>query len=127
MLQQKEQERASETSEVILRFAEPLFEVTGEPRDIDDLRNALRLATLCWNLPVFEEAGDTRCAELKRELDEMLRLFPGPVVAVLVRMIMSRRTKYADAPYYVVAEARGTTLDDCQIYVEARSASTTGS
>lgn len=107
-------------SEMILDFARPLLDEMGEPRSVDDLRNAFLLVTICWNLPVFERAGGPSYENMRRQLDHALTIVPRPVVAILERLMHDRKTTFDHIPFYVVAEIRGTTLADCKVHAEAR-------
>lgn len=107
-------------SEMILDFARPLLDEMGEPRSLDDLRNAFLLVTICWNLPVFEKVGGPSYENMRRQLDHALTVVPKPVVVILERLMHDRKTTFAQIPFYVIAEIRGTTLENCKVHAEAR-------
>lgn len=109
-------------SELIHDFARPLLDAMGPPRNIDDLRNAFMLATLAWNLPVFERTGNPEHHELQRQFDDALRILPGPVAALLHQLVQDRKTKFGQIPFWIIAEVKGTSLDDAKVYAEARQA-----
>ncbi len=109
-------------SKLIVDFARPLLDVAGGPRSIDDLRHVMLLATLCWNLPVFERAGAPEWAELLELFDEALRCVPEPCPGLLRRLVAERQVGLPHLPFAVLVEVRGTTLDDCRIHAEAREA-----
>lgn len=109
-------------SELIYDFARPLLDAMGPPRNIDDLRNAFTLATLCWNLPVFERTGNPRHHELRQQFDAALKSVPDPLALLLHQLVEDRTTKFAQIPFWVIAEVRGTSLDDATVHAEARQA-----
>jgi hypothetical protein len=109
-------------SELIWEFARPLRDEAGEPRNIDDLRNVLTLATLCWNLPLFERDGVPELADMQASFQGTLGSVPEAVAGLLRRLVEERKTRFAEIPFYIVAEIRGTTLDDCSVHAEARQA-----
>lgn len=109
-------------SELIYDFARPLLDAMGPPRTIDDLRNAFTLATLCWNLPVFERTGNPQHHELQRQFDESLKIMPEPIASLLHQLVDDRTSKFGQIPFWVIAEVRGTSLDDAKVYAEARQA-----
>lgn len=109
-------------SELIYDFARPLLDAMGPPRNIDDLRNAFMLATLCWNLPVFERTGNPQHHELRQQFDSSLIGMPEPIASLLHQLLEDRRTKFGQIPFWVIAEVRGTNLDDATVHAEARQA-----
>lgn len=110
-------------SELIYDFARPLLDAMGPPRNIDDLRNAFMLATLCWNLPVFERTGNPQHHELQRQFDSSLKIMPEPIASLLHQLLEDRKTKFGQIPFWVIAEVRGTNLDDASVHAEARQSS----
>ncbi|GMV17311.1 MAG: hypothetical protein AMXMBFR56_55350 [Polyangiaceae bacterium] len=80
------------------------------------------LATLCWNLPVFEKTGNPQHHELQQQFDTSLKTMPEPFMSLLHQLVEDRKTKFAQIPFWVIAEVRGTNLDDATVYAEARQA-----
>lgn len=92
----------------------------GGARDIEDRRVAMTLASICWNLPVFERTKKPEYFELQEQFDAALAQSEEPVPSILRQLAEDRKTKFASIPFYVVVEVRGTSLDDCVVYAEAR-------
>lgn len=107
-------------SEMILDFARPLLDELWEARTLDDLRNAFLLVTICWNLPVFQRVGGSKYEDMKSQFDHALTVVPKPVVVILERLIHDRKTTFGHIPFYVIAEVRGTTLENAKVHAEAR-------
>jgi len=107
-------------SEMILDFARPLLDVMGSPGAIDDLRSAFELVTVCWNLPIFEREQRVDAKALRPHFDAMVAGSPKPLSSALLGLVEARTTAFAQVPFLVVVEVRGTSLDDCTVYVEAR-------
>ena len=51
------QSKPGKVSEMILEFACPLLDAMGQPGRIEDLRVAMQLVMVCWNLPVLQQAA----------------------------------------------------------------------
>lgn len=109
-------------SDLLLEFARPLLDAMGKPRRIDDLRSAIELASLCWNLPVLQRTGGDKEAGMRRDFDQKVHAMPDPVRSILLQMLDSREDRYGDVPFLVRAEVRGTALEDCRVCAEARDA-----
>lgn len=107
-------------SEMMIDFARPLLDALGTPRDIEDLRHVMMLATLCWNLPVLEREQAADFEQTRRSFDEALVTMPEPLPSMLRQLIEDRRGKFGSIPFYVITEVRGDTLDDARIHAEAR-------
>ena len=106
---------------MILEFARPLLDAVGQPRSIEDLRRAFELVATCWNLPVFEREVPEEAAEHRQHFDTTVASFPEPLSSALLDLVGSRMTQFGEVPFLVVVEIRGTSLDDCTVYAEARS------
>ncbi len=111
---------ADDPSQLIQDFARPLLDALGEPHSTDDLGHALTLATLCWNLPIFERAQVPELEEMRLGFEATLSSVPEPIAAVLRQLLDDRTTKYGAIPYFVLVEVHGETLADCTIHAEAR-------
>ena len=107
-------------SEMMLDFARPLLDVMGQPRDINDLRSAFELVIVCWNLPIFERERHAEAVAHRRHFDSVVASFPDPLSSALLGLVESRKTTFGQVPFMVLVEVRGTSLDDCTIYAEAR-------
>lgn len=107
-------------SEMILEFARPLLDAMGQPGSIEDLRVAMKLVMVCWNLPVLQRKRLPEWDEHQRHFDSVVATSPEPVVPILLGLVESRKTTFGQIPFMVLVEVRGTSLDDCTIYAEAR-------
>jgi hypothetical protein len=104
-------------SDIMLEFAQPLlgFE-SGGPRDMNELRKALQLATLCWNAPLYAARGDHT---FMRAIDDVLALIPGDLSARIRAMMADRQGRFAAVPFAVIADAAGTTVAEARITASA--------
>jgi hypothetical protein len=104
-------------SDMMLEFAQPLlgFE-SGGPRDISELRNALQLATLCWNAPVYAARGDYT---FKPAIDSVLASMPAEITRRMRAMMADRRGRFAAVPFAVIADVAGTTVAEARITASA--------
>lgn len=105
---------------MILEFARPLLDAMGQPGSIEDLRVAMKLVMVCWNLPVLQRKRLPEWDEHQRHFDSVVATSPEPVVPILLGLVESRKTTFGQIPFMVLVEVRGTSLDDCTIYAEAR-------
>lgn len=64
--------RPGKISEMMLDFARPLLDLIGPPRNINDLRKAFELVTLCWNLPTLERQQDPQATALREHFDSVV-------------------------------------------------------
>jgi hypothetical protein len=106
---------------MMLDFARPLLEAVGPPRSIEDLRKAFELVAVCWNLPIFEREQFDEATAMREHFDATTTSLPKPFASVLKGLVASRTTEFAAVPFLVVVEVRGTSLDDCTVYAEARA------
>jgi hypothetical protein len=116
----KLQGERGKVSEMILEFAGPLFDVVGQPRNMQDLRKAFELVTMCWNLAVFEREDPAEAAKHRHHFDSVVALHPAPLSSALLALVESRKTTFGEVPFMVLVEVRGTSVDNCTIYAEAR-------
>ena len=105
---------------MIMDFARLFLDVIGQPRDINDLRAAFDLVTICWNLPVFDREDPVEAARHRRQFDAVVATYPEPLSSALLGLIDSRELAFDSIPFLVLVEVRGTSLEDCTIYAEAR-------
>jgi hypothetical protein len=105
---------------MILDFARPFLDAIGQPRNIDDLRAAFELVTICWNLQMLERASPDEAAAHRQQFDSVVAAYPEPLSSALLGLVESRKTAFGQVPFMVLVEVRGTSLDDCTIYAEAR-------
>ncbi len=105
---------------MILDFARPLLDTMGQPRSIEDLRKAFELVTVCWNLPVFEREKPAEAVRQRNHFKSSVASLPEPLSSALLGLVESRKTAFSQVPFMVLVEVRGTSLDDCTIYAEAR-------
>jgi len=105
---------------MILDFARPLLDAMGQPGSVEDLRAAFELVTTCWNLPVFEREAPAVAIEHRRHFDSVVASFPELLSSVLLGLVESRKTTFGQIPFMVLVEVRGTSLDNCTVYAEAR-------
>jgi hypothetical protein len=111
----------AKVSEMILEFAKPLLDAMGPSRDIAELRAAFELATVCWNLQVWEREEPAEASGHRQRFEGMIGSMPEPLSSALLGLIESRKTTFGQVPFMVLVEVRGTSLDDCTIYAEARA------
>jgi hypothetical protein len=105
---------------LIVDFARPLLQTGGGPRTIQDVRNIMLLASVCWNLRVFERAQAPEFDELKELLDVALSAMPEPGPSLLQQLMAEREASFERNPFAVLVDVRGTSLDDCRIRAEVR-------
>jgi hypothetical protein len=105
---------------MILEFARPFLDAIGQPRNIDDLRAAFELVTVCWNLQVLEREEPAEAARHRRQFDSVVATYPEPLSSALLGLVESRKMAFGQMPFLVLVEVRGTSMDDCTIYAEAR-------
>lgn len=112
----------AKVTEMIVDFASPLLRSGGGPRSIQDVRNIMLLASVCWNLPVLQQARAPEFDELQELLDMALRSIPEPGPTLLQRLLAARQASFASVPFAVLVDVRGSSLEDCRIHAEARQA-----
>jgi hypothetical protein len=111
----------AEVSALLRDFAAPLLYVDrAGPADIDTLKTAIMLAMICWNVPVYEATHRGMYSRGERTLTEIKEQVPRRVVKALDRLIETRKTRFAELPYLVVAEVLGTHPSNASIVAEAR-------
>jgi hypothetical protein len=108
---------------MILEFARPFLSAMGQPRNIDDLRAAFELVTVCWNLQVLERESPDEAAQHRQHFDSVVAAYPELLSSALLGLVESRKTAFGQIPFMVLVKVRGTSLDDCTIYAEARGSS----
>ena len=107
----------AKVSDMMLEFAEPLLDYeSGGPRDVSELRTALRLATLCWNAPVYAARGDYT---FMRAIESVLASMPAEVSGRMRAMMAARRGRFAAVPFAVIADVAGTTVAEARITASA--------
>jgi hypothetical protein len=105
-------------SELMLDFAAPLIELDpAGPPDVDAFRTIMMIATLCWNIPVYEARGNTK---LVRDTREGLRQLPFVIQHIANAMIEDRKGRFGNIPFLVIASVSGTSLDNLKVRAEAR-------
>jgi hypothetical protein len=109
-----------ELPETMLEFARPLIGVLGPPQSIEELRNVMMLATLCWNLPILEREQASEAEQTRRSFEEAMARLPEPLPSTLRQLTEDRLGKFGSIPHYVLIEVRGDALDDAVIHAEAR-------
>ncbi len=112
----------AKVTELIVDFARPLLQTGGGPRSIQDVKNIMLLASVCWNLRVFERARAPEFDELKELFEVALSSMPEPGPSLLQHLIAEREANFENIPFAVLVDVRGTSLDDCRIHAEARQA-----
>lgn len=104
-------------SDLMVEFADPLMYADPQgPSSIQDLRNIMSLATLCWNAPMSEVKGDRSLMEI---LEPALKAAPAPIASALRQMLSARMTRYAGVPHTIIAEVTGSSLDDARCVARA--------
>lgn len=103
---------------MILEFARPLLDAMGQPGSIEDLRVAMQLVMVCWNLPILQRKQPQEWDEHRRHFDSVIAASPEPVGSALLGLVEARKTAFAQVPFMVLVEVRGTSLDNCTIYAD---------
>jgi hypothetical protein len=104
-------------SEIMLEFAQPLLSPeSGGPRNIREVRIALRLATLCWNAPLYAACGDYT---FTRAIERVLASASAEVSSRMRAMMADRQGRFAAAPFAVSADAVGTGVGTARISASA--------
>ena len=110
-------------SETMLQFAKPLLDLAPDPPSLDMLRHILAVATITWNLPLYEKHKHPRAPSMRAMFGELLAVTPPEIVGVVSAMLASRLTTYGgdprvgalkaveDAPGHARIEAMVTTMD----------------
>ncbi len=107
----------AKVSDMMLDFAQPLLGVeSGGPRDMGDLRNALKLAMLCWNAPLYAARGNYT---FMRAVEDMLASMPADIAGGMRAMMADRQGRFAAVPFAVIVDAAGTTLAEARITASA--------
>jgi hypothetical protein len=107
----------AKVSDMMLEFAAPLLGYeSGGPRDVSELRNALQLAMMCWNAPVYAARGDYT---FMRAIDSVLASMPAEISGRMQAMMAARRGRFAAVPFAVIADVAGTTVAEARITASA--------
>lgn len=88
-------------SELMLDFAAPLIDSLERPHSMDDLQRVLMAASVCWNLPALERAGDPEQAKLRRMLDDAMAKMPAELRSLFQQLVVDREKKYGHIPFLV--------------------------
>ncbi|MEY4582913.1 MAG: hypothetical protein RL701_7616 [Pseudomonadota bacterium] len=108
-------------SEMLREFAQPLLYVNaGGPADLEEIRTAMMLAMMCWNLPVYEALGNPLYERGVKTLAAIREQVPRVLANALKKLVEERKTKFADVSFLVLVEVTGTQLSDAAIVAEAR-------
>src|SRR5688572_21714375 len=92
----------AKVTELIDDFASPLLRSGGGPRSIQDVRNIMLLASVCWNLRVFERAQAPEFDELKELFDMAHSAMPEPGPSLLQRLVAEREATFDNIPFAVL-------------------------
>lgn len=107
-------------SEMIQEFAQPIFDLMGGLRTIDQLRSGLNIAVLIWNLPVFEQTKSPHLQDYLAAYEKMLAAVPEEGRVVLRQLLDDRRDRFRLVPTFVFVTVEGDTLDNAKVIAEAR-------
>lgn len=75
-------------SDMLLEFAGPLLALCTVPRQGEDVRKVMQLASFCWNAPVYQARGNS---ELTQALQAVMAASPAEVREGLRYMIDQRQ------------------------------------
>lgn len=88
--------RAPPPSELLLSFAEPLLDlVKSEGGDLDQVREALEVASTIWNAVSIADQSPDVLADLQRYIDAQ----PGHQGDIARQLLEDRRTRFADSSF----------------------------
>lgn len=109
-------------SELMLDFAAPLIDALERPHSMDDLQRVFMAASVCWNLPVLERAGDPEQVKLRRMLDDAMAKMPAELSALFQQLIVDREKKYGHIPVLVNLRVEADGPEGFRLVAEAREA-----
>jgi hypothetical protein len=91
-------------SERMIDFARPLHDLLPQPPAVEELRAMMVIATVAWNLPLYERDKMPQAEAHRALFDKTLERMPPIVAKVLADMLYSRLTQYGDDPRLGFAE-----------------------
>lgn len=91
-------------SATLLAFAKPLLDQLPEPPTAKGLQGVLNIASVVWNLRVYDQAQHPNAAALRAGLDAALASMPPEGKATLAVLSRARLTTHADDPRLAFAE-----------------------
>jgi len=91
-------------SRTLLAFAKPLLAQIEGPPTAKGLQSIMNIATVVWNLRVYEKAKHPRASELRAGLEAALAMMPLQGKATIAAMTKARDTTYIDDPRLAFAE-----------------------
>ncbi len=113
--------KPGKVSEMILQFAQPMWEHDpGGPPDVQAVRNIMRLAEICWNLPMLEAEQGPEGPRVRKLFDDLIATAPPSVRRVLLDLLEDRKTEFASVPFMVDVSVEGTDMKSLGIIATAR-------
>ncbi len=91
-------------SETMLEFGAPFLALLPSPPALEELRRAMMVVTVAWNLPLYEKRRHPQAASFRATFEQMLAQLPPDVAKILESMLYSRLVKYANDPRTGFAE-----------------------
>jgi hypothetical protein len=85
-------------SETMLQFAKPLLDTLPDLPSLEELRQLMLIATVAWNLPVYEQRKNPQAAAHRATFDTAMEQAPPPIAKILSNMLYSRLTTYGHDP-----------------------------
>jgi hypothetical protein len=107
-------------SEMILEFAQPIFDLMGGLQTIEQLKSGLNIAVLAWNLPVFEQTKSPKLPEHRAVFEKMVASAPEEARVVIRQLLEDRKGRFGLVPTFVFVTVEGDTLDNARVVAEAR-------
>lgn len=91
-------------SATLLAFAKPLLDQLPNPPMAKSLQGVMNIASLVWNIPLYERARHPKAKEYRAGLDAALADIPHEGNATVAVMANARATTYAADPRLAFAE-----------------------
>ncbi len=104
-------------SDVVLAFAKPVIALGPTPPSLDQVRTAMALATVAWNLPVYVRERRPEAAAFRARLDAALASAGPKAREVVSDLMIARLTKHAADPRTIVVEVRAGTEGEAPVVV----------
>jgi hypothetical protein len=91
-------------SATLIEFAQPLLDELSTADDIEMLRRVMTIATLVWNLPVYERRNAPEAPACRAAFEDAMAQAPRPIAKHLDAMARARLTMYAHDPRLAFVE-----------------------
>lgn len=90
-------------SATLLEFSQPLLEQLPQPPPYETLVAVMQIASVAWNLPIYERAKHADAAWFRETFDSAVARLPREVGELLLGLLYSRLVKYGHDPRTGVA------------------------